>query len=357
MAPGGRAPRLNTQMAAAPSLEELAEQHDSPGSLWEVQAGSVLKARKRRINKGLQHRGAEHRAGGLSLDSEFVVFERPGQLGSYCTQGGAVSETEDPCCSYSTETAAQSLSHSELQPAATGDGSPGKSLPSLSYLEWKPQASGVQPAEGQTRCTWRRQGASDTALAQPKNHEEDDDEGEEVRAEDVIDIFPRFSEVRVRGAEPTASTTSLNGPGLGTESGFLPAATGPYRDCGETGEWSRALQPGERPFGCPQCGKLFAHPGRLKVHQRVHTGEKPFSCAQCGKRFAQSSHIKRHQRVHTGEKPFSCTQCGKGFSHLCNLKTHQTVHTGERPYSCTQCGKNFSSLGNLIRHQSVHIGK
>ncbi|XP_061100718.1 uncharacterized protein LOC133130274 [Conger conger] len=368
VAVGGRAPALNPQTAPAPTLEELVEQHGSPGSLWEVQAGGVLRAKKRRINQGFRHRGAEHRAGGLnSLDSEFVMFERPGQLGSYCTQGGAVAETEDPCCSYSTEADAESLSFpAELQRGPAVDGSPGKSLPSLGYLEWKPQAAAVDvKSEVEMRCMWGRQGALGTGHTQPKNYDDDDDDDDddgndddddgEIRAENATDLFPGFSQVRVRGAE---RPPSLNGRGLRTELGFDAAAGGLYHEAGEAGgDLSRALQAGERPFGCPQCGKLFAHPGRLKVHQRVHTGEKPFSCVQCGKRFAQSSHIKRHQRVHTGEKPFSCAQCGKSFSHLCNLKTHQTVHTGERPYSCTQCGKNFSSLGNLIRHQSVHIGK
>ncbi|KAJ8339844.1 hypothetical protein SKAU_G00344770 [Synaphobranchus kaupii] len=347
-----------------PHSEELTEQHGDTGSLWEVQGfktAGVLKAKKRR--------GTERRAPGLNrLDSEFVMFERPGQLGSYCTQGGAVTETEDPCCSYSTETDPQSLSfHPELQRGPAGKSLP--SLPSLGHLGWNPVGAESAPIkmDAELRSTWNRRVVSRTLHMQPES-DHDDREGEKFQTDDVSDVCPPFSQMggRVGGAreEGVADTADLNGCGL-LEKSFAVSETlrleagsgGLYGNGGEIGEFGQVLLNEERQFSCAQCGKLFAHPGRLKVHQRVHTGEKPFSCAQCGKRFAQSSHIKRHQRVHTGEKPFSCTQCGKSFSHLCNLKTHQTVHTGERPYSCTQCGKNFSSLGNLIRHQSVHIGK
>ncbi|XP_035275563.1 uncharacterized protein LOC118228274 isoform X1 [Anguilla anguilla] len=377
---GGRVPALNTQTAPVRPLEELAE-HSAPSGLWELQGfrtGGMQKARKGRSGLGLRHGGADLRPGGRSsLDSEFVLYERPGQLGSYCTQGGAVAETEDPCCSYSAESDPESLTfRSELQRGPPVDGGSGSSLPSLGYLDWKPEAAVVETVkmEAEARSVWNRPVVSRAGHTHPKNYDDDDDDGDEenIHAENIADVCPPFSRMRagVGGVrdEPSAGAADLNGcgllrksfgasVGLGTERRFEAGGGGVYRDSGEAGGLSGPLQMGERQFSCTQCGKLFAHPGRLKVHQRVHTGEKPFSCAQCGKRFAQSSHIKRHQRVHTGEKPFSCTQCGKSFSHLCNLKTHQTVHTGERPYSCTQCGKNFSSLGNLIRHQSVHIGK
>ncbi|XP_064193763.1 uncharacterized protein LOC135255910 isoform X1 [Anguilla rostrata] len=377
---GGRVPALNTQTAPVRPLEELAE-HSAPSGLWELQGfrtGGMQKARKGRSGLGLRHGGADLRPGGRSsLDSEFVLYERAGQLGSYCTQGGAVAETEDPCCSYSAESDPESLTfRSELQRGPPADGGSGSSLPSLGYLDWKPEAAVVETVkmEAEARSVWNRPVVSRAGHTHPKNYDDDDDDGdgENIHAENIADVCPPFSRMRagVGGVrdEPSAGAADLNGcgllrksfgasVGLGTERRFEAGGGGVYRDSGEAGGLSGPLQMGERQFSCTQCGKLFAHPGRLKVHQRVHTGEKPFSCAQCGKRFAQSSHIKRHQRVHTGEKPFSCTQCGKSFSHLCNLKTHQTVHTGERPYSCTQCGKNFSSLGNLIRHQSVHIGK
>src|SRR5277367_4053080 len=67
----------------------------------------------------------------------------------------------------------------------------------------------------------------------------------------------------------------------------------------------------ERKYACATCGKWFAHPSHLKIHERYHTGDKPFECSACGKRFSQKSDLTQHERIHTGEKPYSCSHCSK----------------------------------------------
>ncbi|KAJ8271244.1 hypothetical protein COCON_G00101030 [Conger conger] len=169
-------PVQETQNKAANHTEELTEQHRTRRGVWEVSGlESALKAEgQSECVETLQHRGAEHRAGGLnSLDSEFVMFERPGQQ-AYCTQGGAVAETEDPCCSYSTDTAAQGLFHSELQFSPTNDDTGHSSL-SLDSHDVKP----VVPAdtmsvkmEADSLPAWSRKPVSEMVCTEHRHHAE-----------------------------------------------------------------------------------------------------------------------------------------------------------------------------------------
>ncbi|KAJ8261610.1 hypothetical protein GJAV_G00156260 [Gymnothorax javanicus] len=117
-----------------------------------------------------------------------------------------------------------------------------------------------------------------------------------------------------------------------------------------------AEEPGavDKPCRCAQCGRSFSQPWLLKNHECVPSGERPYRCTLCGKRFTHSRSLERHQLVHTGERPHRCPQCGRSFSRLGNLERHQRIHTGERPYSCTSCGKRFSRVEYLKRHQQVH---
>ncbi|KAB0400432.1 hypothetical protein E2I00_006280 [Balaenoptera physalus] len=101
---------------------------------------------------------------------------------------------------------------------------------------------------------------------------------------------------------------------------------------------------GERPFGCPECGKSFRLKGILKAHERTHSRERPFQCAECGKGFTRPSKLAEHFRVHSGERPFGCPDCGRRFRLKGQLRSHQRLHTGERPFPCPDCGKSYRRI-------------
>ncbi|KAF4106487.1 hypothetical protein G5714_012477 [Onychostoma macrolepis] len=114
---------------------------------------------------------------------------------------------------------------------------------------------------------------------------------------------------------------------------------------------------GEKPFLCPQCGKMFSDPSSFRRHQRAHQGFKPYPCDKCTKRFRQPADLAVHQRVHSGQRPYKCQRCDKAFVASWDLRRHMLVHSGLRPFSCTECGKSFTERSSLNKHRRVHSGE
>ncbi|KAJ8271247.1 hypothetical protein COCON_G00101060, partial [Conger conger] len=376
---GKLAAALGNRTPSSNGREVPADQQRTRRHVWEVSGpDTVLKTEPENnsVTKTLQHRGAEHRAGGLnSLDSEFVMFERPGQLGSYCTQGGAVAETEDPCCSYSTDTAAQGLFHSELQSVAATEESSGNCMSPVDSdmkVEMLVIGSGAVDLEAERSSDWAKDTASETGHIVNRLDGEDGERGEMAESAPNVPIPRALLEGGRQSAldAPETSRFLCSDDGVAeTQSGAVARQqTGTERTkfvckfCWKNFSSQIHLElhvrshGTEKPFGCTQCGKQFSQPRTLRVHQSTHLSERPFFCSQCGKSFFSSRDLKKHQAVHTRERPFLCSVCRKSFVCLSQLKVHQNVHTGERPFSCTTCGKSFSHPSNLKRHQRHHTG-
>ncbi|KAL8615576.1 hypothetical protein ACOMHN_016153 [Nucella lapillus] len=79
---------------------------------------------------------------------------------------------------------------------------------------------------------------------------------------------------------------------------------------------------GEKPFGCDQCNKSFAHASDLTRHKIIHSGSKPYSCSVCSMRFSDPSSRRRHQREHEGTKSYTCDLCTEGFKRASQLRAH-----------------------------------
>lgn len=119
--------------------------------------------------------------------------------------------------------------------------------------------------------------------------------------------------------------------------------------------------PGERPFACNYCDKLFIRSSHLNAHQRIHSQWqeiykiRPFVCDQCGQRYHRKADLQEHLLVHTDERPHACQWCDKAFRRKRHLKQHEKIHTGERWY-CTDCDKSFARPHDLEYHKKAHLG-
>ncbi|KAK1877836.1 Zinc finger protein Gfi-1 [Dissostichus eleginoides] len=135
-------------------------------------------------------------------------------------------------------------------------------------------------------------------------------------------------------------------------------------------------------FTCQICNRTFFHKRTLTMHMKSHKSNfcnickqniprkykckshicippvQPNrdgkSCEFCGKTFATPSAVRIHNLVHTGEKPHRCSFCGKGFTQKCNLKSHLRIHTGDKPFRCITCGKTFTQKVLLSHHLKVN---
>ncbi|XP_036375358.1 zinc finger protein 34-like [Megalops cyprinoides] len=346
--PAGDPEEQVTQPTPAEDPEELSEKRRCGHSEEDLSGLEfVVKAEQEEehVAQRLSQTGCEHSAGRLNnLDSEYVTYERDGQLWTSFTPGDSDIETDDPVCDNATEQYSQSLPvHTELQHAPAADAASANSISSFAIpyvhmfdmIPVKKEAemqgaTGESRPEGESREQLSSARDSQTLQARQQLH------GPSAKLMSGSESAAELSSDTQYEGGYTLSGNSFN--------------TKKMKSDGRAGS-------GKKSFLCPHCGKSLAYFSCYKVHLRSHTGEKPYSCAECGKCFTQQSNLTKHESVHSGKKPFHCAQCGKSFRHRYNLTLHQRIHSGERPFHCTQCGKSFAQSCHFKRHQRCHMGE
>ncbi|XP_029361886.1 telomere zinc finger-associated protein isoform X2 [Echeneis naucrates] len=117
---------------------------------------------------------------------------------------------------------------------------------------------------------------------------------------------------------------------------------------------------GEMPHKCSSCPEQFLYKKNLTIHMmKIHGYPKPHACPQCPKTFLTRTELRVHEAAkHRGEKPFVCEECGHRASSRNGLQMHiKAIHRNERPFVCNLCGHAFSQKNNLNMHLRIHSGE
>ncbi|GLH01386.1 Protein glass [Gryllus bimaculatus] len=86
-------------------------------------------------------------------------------------------------------------------------------------------------------------------------------------------------------------------------------------------------QPGEKPYSCNVCGKVFARAHNLKAHSQTHSGALPFPCKICRKSYSQEAYYRIHSEILSGGRPYTCEVCSKVFCNSRSFNFHVRSHS------------------------------
>ncbi|XP_043214552.1 gastrula zinc finger protein XlCGF67.1-like [Amphibalanus amphitrite] len=108
---------------------------------------------------------------------------------------------------------------------------------------------------------------------------------------------------------------------------------------------------------CDRCGATFTRRYRLEAHVRTHDGgEEPFRCSLCPATAASRAGLARHVRCHAAAGGgTACPDCGQVFSHYWRMKLHRRHHRAPR-FGCQLCGRLFRHNRGLTDHLAAEHG-
>ncbi|KAE8743155.1 hypothetical protein FOCC_FOCC011249 [Frankliniella occidentalis] len=119
--------------------------------------------------------------------------------------------------------------------------------------------------------------------------------------------------------------------------------------------YHRKTHLGNKQYTCKLCNQNFTQKGHLQAHMRTHEVEHPYACTHCDATFTDRASLESHMFTHTpGEKPFGCRQCGERFERQLQLIQHERTHAVNKPLKCPHCERSFAHKNNLVNHMRVH---
>ncbi|XP_036374576.1 uncharacterized protein LOC118770914 isoform X2 [Megalops cyprinoides] len=251
------------EQVTQPTPAEDPEEEDLSGLEFVVKA----EQEEEHVAQRLSQTGCEHSVGKLNnLDSEYVTYERDGQLWTSFTPGDSDIETDDPVCDNATEQYSQSLPvHTELQHAPAADEASANSLCSLESLAAQPQVTLLSSA--------------------PRNEEV---ETRYLQSEETGSLISEIQQ---------GQTRERRLPSVKRESQTLQARQqlhGPSAKLMRVRESAAELSSDTQyEGGYSLSGNSFNMEKKRKSY-RAFTGERRFCCAYCGKSFTRFSHLKEH---------------------------------------------------------------
>ncbi|XP_068892652.1 longitudinals lacking protein, isoforms H/M/V isoform X7 [Tenebrio molitor] len=109
-------------------------------------------------------------------------------------------------------------------------------------------------------------------------------------------------------------------------------------------------------YKCPNCPKLYKHPGSRDRHVRTECGKEVFKCTfqYCGYTTKQKSWLNSHVlRRHPPGPRFKCPNCPKVYKYSNSRDRHVKTECGKEPtFKCTfqYCGYKTKRKGSLKSH-------
>ncbi|XP_057379028.1 zinc finger protein 883-like [Daphnia carinata] len=124
---------------------------------------------------------------------------------------------------------------------------------------------------------------------------------------------------------------------------------------------------------CRYCDKIFAHPGNLRTHERVHletvqdksvvaafTSEEewPYKCKFCPKRFRFSSRLMEHTTIHSKERPYTCLYCPKTFKNAYSVWEHlANTHSTHNSTQVNKMNLPKAEIKSSLKTKAIHTMK
>jgi hypothetical protein len=119
---------------------------------------------------------------------------------------------------------------------------------------------------------------------------------------------------------------------------------------GDRGKLNNHITCAHKVFHCKVCGEDIIGFARFQKHEEEHKG--PYPCDECSFVARSRIYLKAHMATTHLEHPHFCPECGKGFVTPNKVRIHMmNVHIKSRPHVCRfKCGAAYNDSSTLRQH-------